>query len=286
MEEITTMKPLEVTLALDPGWTNLGWVLVVYDPDPSQVEYKKSVRVGTHNLNFSYSTPKMIHFEHIAQFYEFVVKSSPMLRDQSVKYNFRALVIEQQPRSNPKYNHIVELQEELIASACVYFRADPRCIIKPAVFKVNGNSTKAIFGTLSRGDTYHQRKTKLMDRINDLVDGIDPVMAESRDRYPLLVPISTHHEGDALACLNVYVQKLHDETVDIGLYKKTSQNPALLLNRALKPKPKPKAKPRKRKLEELELEELNDNGDGVKTKNRKRRVLPQGGLEGEVPEET
>ena len=207
---------LNVILSVDPGWINLGYILTVFD------EEKKTLQVysGTHNTGISpKSSDPVAYVIGLSNF--FLKKILPCLKGP-IPWRAIALAIEQQPKRKSKFTKITLLQQMIEAVTYTYF-AKQDCV-EGKVFQVHrysAVSTKKVFGVWRKGATYEERKSEMFDKVNSLAI-LDPNESEEFKKYPLIVPVGTHHEADALACLNVYINRSHNhENFDVGIYKKT-----------------------------------------------------------------
>lgn len=238
------IKPIcRVVYAIDPGWRNLGYcVVLTFQPSNARI-----VLSGTHDLNIEkYS--KNTNSEYPIAISIFLEKLGLARYFEDCTVIFEAIVIEQQPRGNAVYTRHIELQTALETAIITNAIANPRRQrgTYPKIYRINANSYRKIFGIASKNTTYEERKRTLLAKINDLMK---PENEKERAKYSLVYECDTDHEADALACYNVYMKKYQsgaseDDTKEKKRKKNVDND---------KPARKRKAAPRKKiKLEETE----------------------------------
>lgn len=208
---------LNVILAIDPGWINLGYVLTVFDEEGRTL----TVYTGTYDTKIDHrSSDPVTYVIGLSNF--FLNRILPKIKAENREWRAIALAIEQQPKKKKQFTRHALLQQMIEAVSFTYFARQDS--VKGADFLVhryNAVSTKKVFGVWRKGATYEERKSEIFDRVNSLAI-LDPNQSEEFKKYPLVVPVGTHHEADALACLNVYINRSHNhEKFDVGIYRKT-----------------------------------------------------------------
>ena len=205
-----------VVLAIDPGWVNLGYVLTVYS------EEKKLLYVytGTYNTKIDHKCSNPVSY--VIGLSNFFLKRVLPRLEGAEPWRAVALAIEQQPKKKSQFTKHILLQQMIEAVTYTYFAKQDSVEGKDfLVHRYNAVSTKKVFGVWRKGATYEERKSEIFDKVNSLAT-LDASQSEEFNKYPLIVPVATHHEADALACLNVYINRSHNmEAFDVGIYKKT-----------------------------------------------------------------
>lgn len=206
-----------VILSVDPGWVNLGWVLLVKE-EGQFPRFEK----GTHDLEVSYKSN--VCSEYVIAITRFVYDVLlPAIRGPSTSEDteedevvYPAIVIEQQPRMNKRYHSSSAttsngpmLQQYLEA---IIYSVLTKCSPDTKIHRINGVSYKRFFGSHKKNDPYPARKSKLLDKVNTAAK-------EGSLKYPVVLECATDHEADALGCLNVYIAKSHNPNFDIGILK-------------------------------------------------------------------
>ncbi len=209
----TTTTTSKILIALDPGWTNLGYVLTSYDGiNPLRVQ------TGVYDTKIPHKTKDYI--KYIMGIGNFIKDVLEPFVDGLGLYEVIAIIIEQQHKQ--KYTYHIFLQEMLESNLFVHFAQRDSVRGKNCkICRYTAVSTKRFFGTYQEGASYDDRKNHLFERINQIA--ADP---EEKQKYPLVVAVGTHHEADALACLNVYINKTHKhELHDVGIKKIVKKKP-------------------------------------------------------------
>lgn len=203
-----------VILSLDPGWINLGWVLTIYDEDTKIL----TAYTGTHNTMIDHKSSDPVAY--VIGISGFILKK--ILPKIEKPWRAIALAIEQQPKKKKQFTKHELLQQMLEAVTYTYFAKQDSVQGKDfLVHRYSAVSTKKVFGVWRKGATYEERKSEIFDKVNSLAI-LDQNQSEEVKKYPLILPVATHHEADALACLNVYINKSHNhEKFDVGIYSKT-----------------------------------------------------------------
>ena len=208
---------LNVILGIDPGWVNLGWVLSVYDEEDNIL----MVYSGTYNTRIDHKSSDPVSYViGLSNF--FLKKILPKIQSQEREWRAIALAIEQQPKKKKQFTKHELLQQMIEAVSYTYFAKQDSINGKDfLVHRYSAVSTKKVFGVWRKGATYEERKSEIFDKVNSLA-ALDPNQSEEFNKYPLIVPVGTHHEADALACLNVYINKSHNhDKFNVGIYRKT-----------------------------------------------------------------
>lgn len=209
-----------VILAIDPGWVNLGYILTIYD------EEKRALWVynGTYNTRIDHKCSDPVTY--VIGLSNFIHKRIlPKIKigsEEAGGWRAIALAIEQQPKKKKQFTKHALLQQMIEAVTFTYLAKQDSVEGKDfLIHRYSAVSTKKVFGVWRKGATYEERKTEIFDKVNSLA-ALEPSQSEEFNKYPLIVPVATHHEADALACLNVYINKSHNhEKFDVGIYKKT-----------------------------------------------------------------
>ena len=209
----------EVLLSLDPGWKNLGWILSVF----SRKEKKLVLYHGTYDTKIPHTSSDPVSY--VIGISNFLSKKilpkllqQPSSSSSPPPFRVIALVIEQQPKKAKKYTKHELLQQMLEAIVYTHLAKQDSTGGKHfLIHRFSAVSTKKVFGVWRKGASYSERKLEMLERIQQLASG--PI--EERERFPLIIPIETDHEADALAGLNVYINRAHNhELYDVGIYKK------------------------------------------------------------------
>jgi len=208
---------LNVIISVDPGWVNLGYVLTIFDEE----ERTLTAYSGTYNTKIDHKSSDPVSYViGLSNF--FLNRILPKIKAENKQWRAIALAIEQQPKKKKQFTKHTLLQQMIEAVSFTYFARQDS--VKGADFLVhryNAISTKKAFGVWRKGATYEERKSEIFDKVNSLAI-LDPNESEEFKKYPLVIPVATHHEADALACLNVYINRSHNhEKFDVGIYKKT-----------------------------------------------------------------
>jgi len=208
---------LNVLLGIDPGWVNLGYVLTIFNTKTKiLMAYSGVFDTKIHHK----SNDTVAYVIGISNF--FLRRILPRIEKQNLPWRAIALAIEQQPKKKQQFTKHALLQQMIETVAYTYFAKRDSFFGKHFnIYRYNAISTKKVFGVYRKGATYEERKSEILDKVNSLVE-FQISQPEEIEKYPLIMAVKTHHEADALACLNVYINKSHNqEEFNVGLYRKT-----------------------------------------------------------------
>lgn len=264
---------LEVILSLDPGWINLGWILTAYSP----ISGNLYVFRGTHNTRIP---PKcgdpVCYVIGISEFMKTRVleKIRCVLAKEeeeklSGKWRAIALIIEQQPKKRKKYTKHELLQQMLESVGFTYFaRQDSVNGRNFLIHRFCAVTTKKVFGVWRKGASYSERKLEMLERVNQLAEG-PPI---EKDKFPLIISVKTDHEADALAGLNVYINRTHNHDLyDVGIYKKRD-TPKRQTRKRGRPKQQQLDGIQNSTTEDKEIDSSNTSKESKIRRRRRRRT--------------
>lgn len=265
----TTTTVLNVLLGIDPGWVNLGYVLTIYDENTKVL----TAYSGVYDTKIPHkSNDTVAYVIGISNF--FLKRIMPKILRHGGEWRAIALAIEQQPKKKEQFTKHALLQQMIETVAYTYFAKRDSYMGKHfKIYRYNAISTKRVFGVYRKGATYEERKSEILDKVNLLADP-ESSQPEEQEKYPLIMPIKTHHEADALACLNVYINKSHNhEEFDVGLYRKTKP-----LKRKIQRKQqrKDKEKDEQTKANNPHKKSRTVNSPGEQTRKKRRKAGDNG----------